>query len=142
MAEYRKEFPSAYECVGPARRAVVDFARPWFADEELGDIEYAVGEALSNSAEHGHKYGTSIEVHCRCDADELVIEVKDSGKGFARWNATDYVQPMSNAVRGYGTFIMRELMDEMEYSEQGTRLRLTKRLSRARTASADARRRA
>ncbi len=128
MAEYRKHFPSAYECVGPARRAVVDFAQRWFSGEDLGDIEYAVGEALSNSAEHGHTNGTAIEIYCKCDGRELVVEVKDSGAGFARWNASDYVQPMSSAARGYGTFIMRELMDEMEYSEHGTRLRLCKRL--------------
>ncbi len=54
--------------------------------------------------------------------------MKDSGAGFARWNASDYVRPMSNSARGYGTFIMRELMDEMEYSEHGTHLRQCKRL--------------
>jgi len=142
MAEYRKEFPSAYECVGPARRAVVDFARQWFSGEELGDIEYAVGEALSNSAEHGHTNGTSIDIICRCDGAELIVEVKDSGAGFARWNASDYVRPMSNSARGYGTFIMRELMDEMEYSERGTRLRLSKRLPNAASCEGGERRRA
>lgn len=141
MAEYHREFRSAYECVGPARRAVVDFARQWFSGEELGDIEYAVGEALSNSAEHGHKTGTSIDVLCRCDGRTFVIEVKDSGAGFARWNASDYVRPMSHAARGYGTYIMRELMDEMEYSEHGTRLRLSKRVANA-ASCADERRRA
>jgi len=141
MGEYRKKFPSAYENVSSARRAIVDFARQWFSPRDLDDIEYAVGEALSNSAEHGHKNGTSIEIVCRCDGDTFTVEVKDSGGGFARWDATDYVRPMSSATRGYGTFIMRELMDEMEYSERGTRLRLTKRLPNSRTC-ADARRQA
>ncbi|HEX5274174.1 MAG TPA: ATP-binding protein [Candidatus Rubrimentiphilum sp.] len=140
MAEYRKEFPSAFECVGPARRAVVDFARQWFSGEDLSDIEYAVGEALSNSAEHGHKTGTAIDVLCRCDGRDLIIEVKDSGAGFPRWNASDYVRPMSHAARGYGTFIMRELMDEMEYSEQGTRLRLSKRVASAASDAGERRR--
>lgn len=118
----------------------MDFARQWFSGEELDDIEYAVGEALSNSAEHGHKSGTSIDILCRCDGRELIIEVKDSGAGFARWNASDYVQPMSNAARGYGTFIMRELMDEMEYSEHGTRLRLAKRLPQSASCAQERRR--
>jgi hypothetical protein len=53
MPQLRKQFPSAYECVGPARRTVVDFARQWFSGEDLGDIEYAVGEAPSRSTRPG-----------------------------------------------------------------------------------------
>lgn len=129
--EYRAEFPSAFESVRHARWGVVDFARRWFSGEALADIECAVGEALANSAEHGSKTGTLIEVHCRCIDGKLTIEVKDTGEGFHQWNATDYLRPLSNASRGYGIFIMRELMDELEYSDRGTHLRLVKRLPRA-----------
>jgi anti-sigma regulatory factor (Ser/Thr protein kinase) len=35
-------------------------------------------------------------------------------------------------LRGFGTFIMRELMDDVCYTESGTRLRLRKRLQEER----------
>lgn len=139
MPEYRAQFPSAFESVGKARRAVTAFARQWFSGEDLSDVESAVGEALANCAEHGHRNGTDIEVGCRFDNESLFIEIKDAGRGFDCWNATDSVQPLSNSPRGYGTYIMRRLMDEMEYSEHGTRLRLVKRLSFAQTADIDVR---
>lgn len=127
MAEYHARFPSAYESVGQARRAVIGFAREWFSGDELSDIESAVGEALANCAEHGHVSGTHIDVRCRCDGRELTVEIADAGKGFERWNACEFVKPLSSAQRGYGTFIMRRLMDEIEYTERGRRVRLLKR---------------
>jgi anti-sigma regulatory factor (Ser/Thr protein kinase) len=127
VAEYHARFPSAYESVGKARRAVIAFAREWFSGDDLGDIESAVGEALANCAEHGHVSGTHIDVRCSCDGRELTVEIADAGKGFERWNACEFMKPRSSAPRGYGTFIMRRLMDEIEYTERGTRVRLLKR---------------
>ncbi len=92
----------------------------------MSDIESAVGEALANCAEHGAAHGTNIDVACRYEGRTLTIEIKDAGQGFERWNVRDYVKPLSTAPRGYGTYIMRRLMDEIEYSEHGTRVRLTK----------------
>jgi anti-sigma regulatory factor (Ser/Thr protein kinase) len=127
VAEYHARFPSAYESVGKARRAVIAFAREWFSGDELSDIESAVGEALANCAEHGHVSGTHIDVRARCDGRDLTVEIADAGKGFERWNACELVKPLSSAPRGYGTFIMRRLMDEIEYTERGRRVRLLKR---------------
>ncbi len=137
MAEYRAQFPSAYESVGKARRAVVAFPRQWFSGDDLSDIESAVGEALANCAEHGYVNGTNIDVRCRFDGREFTVEIKDAGKGFDRWNASDYVKPLSTAPRGFGTFIMRQLMDEMEYTDHGTQVRLVKRCSAAEAAVAE-----
>jgi anti-sigma regulatory factor (Ser/Thr protein kinase) len=130
MAEYYLQFTSESANVSHARREIVDFARHWFSGSELADIESAVGEALANSAEHGAKRGGAVDVHCSFDGQALVVEVKDDGDGFERWSAVDYVQPLRDAARGYGIFIMRELMDEVEYTERGTRVRLCKRLVR------------
>lgn len=137
MAEYHARFPSAYESVGRARRAVIVFAREWFSGDELSDIESAVGEALANCAEHGHVNGTHIDVRCRCDGRELTIEIADAGKGFERWNACEFLKPLSSAPRGYGTFIMRRLMDEIEYTERGRRVRLLKRRPASRFADSE-----
>lgn len=136
MEDFRAQFPSAYESVGRARRALTRFAGQWFSGEDLTDIESAVGEALANCAEHGHRNGTAIAVEANYRDTVLSIEIKDAGHGFDLWNATDAVKPLSDAPRGYGTYIMRRLMDEIEYSEHGTRLRLVKRLPRVAAAEA------
>jgi anti-sigma regulatory factor (Ser/Thr protein kinase) len=94
----------------------------------LDDIELAVGEALANAVEHGRQDEAGfIEVILRRDMHSLVIEIKDNGRGFDHGSSV-HRRPSAGALRGFGTFIMREFMDEIEYSERGTRLRLTKRL--------------
>jgi anti-sigma regulatory factor (Ser/Thr protein kinase) len=103
------------------------FARRWFAGDDLCDIESAVGEALANCAEHGYVCGSHIDISCRYGAGELVIEIKDAGRGFDRWNSVDFSRPVATAARGYGKYIMRRLMDEIEYADGGRRVRLVKR---------------
>lgn len=115
--------------VRAARRAIVDFARACgLAGQELTDVESAVGEALANTAEHAGGSESEFEVSAWCDRDALTVEVADKGPGFARWNATDDAPPGDSAPRGFGIFIMRAVMDRVEYSEGGRRLLLVKRL--------------
>lgn len=128
MPEYRSRFSSEFENVARARRAVVAFARHWFSGTDLTDIESSVGEALANAAEHGAKTRGEVDIHCYVDDDVLVVDVKDDGDGFDRWSAIGYVRPLSPAPRGWGIFIMRELMDDIEYTDHGSRVRLMKRM--------------
>jgi anti-sigma regulatory factor (Ser/Thr protein kinase) len=137
VAEYRAQFPSAVASVGKARRAITAFAREWFSGEDLTDIESAAGEALANCAEHGHRRGQHIDVRCYCDNERLSIEIRDSGAGFDYSKVAVGVVPPSDAPRGHGVSIMRRLMDEIEYTERGTRLRLVKRVPPARSVSAN-----
>lgn len=136
VAEYHDQFPSGSSSVGQARRAIVAFAGQWFCDDDLSDIESAVGEALANCVEHSNAAGSDIDLRCRFDGRDLTVEIKDAGHGFERWNARDFPKPPSAAPRGYGTYIMRRLMDEIEYTERGTRVRLVKRCLPAQIADA------
>jgi anti-sigma regulatory factor (Ser/Thr protein kinase) len=108
---------------------VVEFARRCgFVDQLLDDIEAAVGEGLANAVEHGHRDDGGFEVSARRDGEVLVVEIKDSGRGFDHATVCAGAPPPVEALRGFGTFIMRELMDDVGYTEFGTRLRLIKRL--------------
>lgn len=128
-ASYRKSYPQTRASVGEARRAIVTFAQACgFNGQTLDDIEVAVGEALANAVEHGCRERGSFEVFVDRDAHVLGVEIKDSGRGFDYQRAYSCSLPPAESSRGFGTFIMRELMDGIEYSERGTRLRLTKRL--------------
>lgn len=126
MPEYRARFSSARASVAPARRAIVEFARQWFDGSDVHDIAAATGEALANAVEHGHVPNGEFSVFCAWDGERLTIEIKDSGKGFAGWRRREPHLPGPTAPRGYGTFIMRKLMDRIEYLDGGSRLRLVK----------------
>ncbi|GAC1406744.1 MAG: ATP-binding protein [Candidatus Velthaea sp.] len=133
MKEFRASYPSKYGSVGQARRALIRYAAVCgFRDQGLNDIESAIGEALANAAEHGHRDDGGFEVAAWQADDRLVISIKDHGAGFEHWNASDAIRPISNSPRGFGIFIMRELMDEIRYSENGSRLQLVKSLPRVR----------
>jgi anti-sigma regulatory factor (Ser/Thr protein kinase) len=99
-----------------------------FSDQLLDDIEAAVGEGLANAVEHARHDDGGFEVMVRREVDTLIIEIKDSGSGFDYSTVCSAAQPPTEAQRGFGSFIMRELMDDVGYSELGTRLRLIKRL--------------
>ncbi len=132
MGEYRAHFPSTYESVGKARHALVDFARmAGFGGAELQDIESAIGEALANAAEHGHRDSSYFCVRAEVKDGKFTVDVKDNGSGFEAWNASDYVKPLTNAPRGFGIFIMRALMDRVEYSDRGSRVRMIKHVPHA-----------
>ncbi len=130
LGSFRQRYPQTRKAVGDARRTVVAFAQSCgFGGQDLEDIEVAVGEALANAFEHGHCESDSFEVWAKRDAGALSVEVKDFGRGFDHGDPRSRERPAPESVRGFGTFIMRDLMDSVEYSEHGTRVRLTKRLS-------------
>jgi stage II sporulation protein AB (anti-sigma F factor) len=130
LGSYRREYPQTGKAVGQARREVVEFARRCgFSGQSLADIEAAVGEGLANAVEHGQDDGTGFGVWARRYEAMLVIEIKDGGRGFDHDDICSRARrPPVDSLRGFGTFIMRELMDDVFYSEAGTRLHLLKRI--------------
>lgn len=129
MLTYRASLPRGLGAVRKARRGVIDFAAHCgFGDGSLDDVESAVGEALANAAEHGDA-AEGFDVTATFENARLVIEVKDHGVGFdcgaalQRPNAPD-----GAGERGFGIFLMRRLMDEVAYSDCGSRIQLVKRL--------------
>ncbi len=130
---YRRTYAHSTKSVGPARREVVEFARAvGFCEQGLDDIEVAVGEALANAVEHGRQADRGVlEVSAHRNEHSLVVEIKDDGKGFDHSGQCHPVRPPAESLRGFGSFIMGELMDEMVYSDGGTRLRLVKHLPAA-----------
>jgi anti-sigma regulatory factor (Ser/Thr protein kinase) len=138
-ASYSKAYAQSSKTVGRARRDVVDFARHCgFRGQALDDIEVAVGEGLANAVEHGHREEGLFEVSAYRSADALIVEIKDNGRGFDHGMVCSHAGPPVEALRGFGTFIMREVMDDVYYSELGTRLRLIKRLPAAKVSERSA----
>ena len=129
MKPYAAMFDSRRSSVAPARRAIVDFARACgFTDGTVSDIECAVGEALANAVEHGHREGASIKVRCAFRDGRLIVEIKDPGPGFDRKRGFGIPSARGPLWRGYGIHIIKSLMDDVSYLDRGTRVRLVKRL--------------
>ena len=128
MSDYHADFPSTFAAVVVARRALVAFARhAGFAADDVADIESALGEALANAAEHGHRPGSRFSVDALISAGRLVIEIRDDGRGFDI-SRVDPTAGRSDSPRGFGIFIMRALMDSIEFVDRGRCIRLIKAL--------------
>jgi anti-sigma regulatory factor (Ser/Thr protein kinase) len=88
------------------------------------DFESAVGEALANAIHHGKC--KRLNVACHFAREEVVAEIAQQN-GAAFEPPATIQPPTAGAVRGYGLFIMRSVLDELEYRENGRRVRLVKR---------------
>jgi len=100
-------------------------------DEEVMKVELAVQEALANAIRHGCKNDASKQVQCCVTFDatgELVIVVRDPGPGF---DATAVPDPLEadNLLKpgGRGVFLINQLMDTVEFSEEGRQVLMRKR---------------
>ncbi len=100
--------------------------------EAKGEIEIAVFEALANAVIHGNHENTDkhVDVICRCSMDgELLIIVRDEGEGFDCSAVPDPTEPERLFLTsGRGLHLMRALMDDVSFEENGTVVRMRKRL--------------
>jgi serine/threonine-protein kinase RsbW len=128
----RMRMPSRREAVAPTVERILEAAEPvGFRADQRADLAVALGEALSNAAVHGNRLhpgylvSVSVEVTPR---KQVVVEVRDKGPGFDTERLEDPTEPSRILVPGgRGVFLMRRLVDEVEYDAPGNRVRLTKR---------------
>ena len=103
--------------------------------DELSDIKTAVSEAVTNSIIHGYENEEgSVEINARIFANNVEIEISDSGKGIE--NVELAMRPLytskPNLERsGMGFTIMQSFMDEMKVESSlgfGTRVIMRKKI--------------
>jgi serine/threonine-protein kinase RsbW len=106
-----------------------------FSDTEVRNLGLALSEACANVIKHAYhgQPNHPIELHLTVDEARVELAIRDRGTKF---NLTSYQPPDLDEPQegGYGIFIIRSLMDEVEYdtsAEQGTTLRLVKYRSRS-----------
>src|ERR1700743_1902419 len=129
IGDFRARFPNTRRAAAFARRSLISHVAAFgFPACALADIETAVGEALANAAEHGHRAGTGFEVRAYVEHESIVVDVQHEGRDSdtTPLDAT----PGHDAPRGFGVYLMRHLMDEVHIS--GSCVRLLKRLPVAR----------
>lgn len=143
--QYDNEQSDGFSLVVSNTRSGAHFARIRFAaylsacalDAEWSqDVILAVGEALANAAEHGHRPNGTISVNARRisesdDIEQFHIEISDDGHGFGL--NQHLTAPDVSGSRGFGIYIMRSIMDSVEFHDGGRRVVLRKRLSTEQT---------
>jgi serine/threonine-protein kinase RsbW len=102
------------------------------AKESEDDVESAIHEALANAVIHGNKQKPEKKVYvtCRCSMDgEVLITVRDEGEGFDIRAVPDPTEPQRRLLaHGRGLYLMRTLMDEVSFEENGAVVRMRKRM--------------
>ena len=103
------------------------------SEDDNFNVKLSLEEALSNAIRHGNKLDPDlfVEVCLNSDDGELTIEVKDLGNGFDFKNIPDPSQdPNLKKISGRGIFLIRKLMDKVEFFDSGRRIKMTKFLKK------------
>jgi serine/threonine-protein kinase RsbW len=110
-----------------------------FSEDQRQDLAVALAEALANAAVHGNKLRPGSFVSIRVEVTRghgAVVHVRDSGAGFDFTSLPDPSDPAHILVPGgRGVFLMRRLVDQLEYNDRGNEARLIVRARRRRPAA-------
>jgi len=102
-------------------------------EEDLFNLKLSIEEALINAIKHGNKMDPHlmVEVNLEAKDDQLIIQIKDQGEGFDFKNLPDPTQnDRLEKTSGRGVFLMRHLMDEVEFLDCGRIVKMVKFLKK------------
>lgn len=97
--------------------------RMGFSGERVEALRTALSEAVTNAIEHGnaHDAAMKVTVLLTLRPDELVISVADQGRKALDHDRTNLTPRIEEALErtdkgGWGIWLIRELVDEVEFS--------------------------
>ncbi|MBN2117904.1 MAG: ATP-binding protein [Anaerolineales bacterium] len=115
------QFAARFENLDEIREFVGKIARKGgFSDKDVYNIQLAADEAASNIIEHAYHNlpGKVLELSCGMQGDVITIVLTDQGESFdpSEVPAPDLKADLSDRkIGGLGIFLMRKLMDEVDY---------------------------
>ena len=94
------------------------------ADKEIAHISLAVDEACTNIIKHAYNYSKNGKIKINIDKkkDKLSVKLTDKGSHFDPSIIPDPNIEESQKMKkggGLGMFLMKKIMDEVEYSAKG-----------------------
>jgi serine/threonine-protein kinase RsbW len=107
-----------------------------FSSERVEDLKLAISEAVNNAIDHGSRGESSklVAVVFEIDGEKLEVRITDQGTGvdrldFAR-RVVDEQSLEAGELRGFGMYLISELVDDYEVSSSQKGTVLTLRLYR------------
>lgn len=105
-------------------------ARLGMIEVEQSNLFVALDEAFVNAVKHGNRQNPEklLRVTSELSQREAIFTVEDEGDGFNVAEIPDPTDP-ANLFKstGRGVLLIYNIMDEVEYSERGNRLKMVKR---------------
>ena len=102
-------------------------------ESDLFDIKLCVEEALRNAMVHGNKSDICLPVTVRyCVSTEFIeVDIEDRGAGFNHRRLADPTKKTNLLkVGGRGVYLIKALMDRVEFSKKGNRIKMVKFIDR------------
>lgn len=123
------QLPSDLQVVEQTVAYLVNRCREHDFSESRLSLNFRVGvaEALANAILYGNRknYDKRVQVAVTLTLAAVVVEVTDEGEGFDPHSVPDPTLPENlHRTGGRGVFLIRKLMDEVEYGERGNSVRL------------------
>jgi serine/threonine-protein kinase RsbW len=127
--EFALELPSDLQVIDAAVSYLVERSRDFAYDGSRLHLNFRVGltEAIANAILYGNQRRPEkrVRVEVSIDARRIELWVVDEGAGFDPGSVPDPTLPANlEQPGGRGVFLIRKLMDEVEYSERGNAVRL------------------
>ncbi len=132
------QFTAKFEFLDEIREFVGEIARAGgFNDRDVYNIQLATDEAASNIIEHAYEEVSDglLEISCGVKGSSITIVLVDHGKSFDPSDvpAPDLKADLSERkIGGLGIFLMRKLMDEVQYEAEPGKNRNTLTMTKRR----------
>jgi anti-sigma regulatory factor (Ser/Thr protein kinase) len=115
------QFAARFEHLDAMREFVGNIARKGgFSEKDVYNIQLATDEAASNIIEHAYQNmpGNILELSCGMKGDVITVTLTDYGDSFdpSEVPVPDLKADLSDRkIGGLGLFLMRKLMDHVDY---------------------------
>lgn len=133
MESQTLNFESSNDNLVVAEKLIDDVCQKYKVDEDnYGNILIAVTEAVNNAINHGNKHDPTKKVHMEVtylSDRSLKFTITDEGDGFDYASLPDPTDPENiEKISGRGVFLMQNLADQIDFSEDGKSVEMRFRL--------------
>jgi len=131
-AEHHHVLPARVEAIETALEEFMQVVeRQESTCGDAAEIRLAMREALNNALRHGNKMDPNKKIYFAysCSPQQgLWVMIRDEGGGFNPDAVPDPTEPENiDRTGGRGVFLMRNLMDEVEFRDGGREVHMRRR---------------